>query len=387
MSNRPLSQMKILDFSTLLPGPYATLLLADMGATVLRVESPTRHDLVKVMPPLVDASSAAHHYLNRNKHSIALDLKDPESIHIVKDLILEYDIVVEQFRPGVMARLGLDYDSLKAVNPRLIYCSITGYGQTGPYKDRAGHDINYLAIAGAGSYTGRKATGPLPLGVQVADISGGSHHAVMGILAAEIQRNTDGIGQYIDISMTDAAFALNGMAGAGAVGCGIDPDYENHLLNGTSFYDYYETKDGKYLSVGALEPVFIENLAVALGEPALLGLAQLHDSERQQQLKARIKEIIASRDYKEWCAVFAEADCCVEPVLTVSEAACHPHMVARKMTLDYSTDEGKTVKQMACPIKFSASEQTAPTPAPATGRDQTKILKSLKYPAMTSTDR
>ncbi len=381
MNGRPLSQMKILDFSTLLPGPYATLLLADMGASVLRVEHPSRPDLTRKLPPMVDEDSATHHYLNRNKKSVALDLKDPASVDMVKKLVLEYDIVIEQFRPGVMARLGLDYDSLKAVNPRIIYCSLTGYGQTGPYKDKAGHDINYLALAGAASYTGRKADGPLPLGLQVADIAGGSHQTVMAVLAAEIQRRTDGIGQYIDISMMDTAFTLNAMAGAGAVGCGVDPDYEDQLLNGASFYDHYPTADGRYLSVGALEPKFISNLAKTLNEPALLELNDYEDSRKQQQLKTLLKDIIASRDYDHWCAVFAHKDCCVEPVLTITEAADHPQMVAREMIVDYVTDQGKTLRQMACPIKFSASRQAPPSPAPATGRDQ-KILgaKAKKRP-------
>ncbi|VAW06976.1 Alpha-methylacyl-CoA racemase, partial [hydrothermal vent metagenome] len=373
---RPLSQMKILDFSTLLPGPYATLLLADMGADVLRVEHPSRPDLTRKLPPMVDEDSATHHYLNRNKKSVALDLKEPGSVDIVKKLVLEYDIVIEQFRPGVMARLGLDYDSLKLVNPRIIYCSITGYGQTGPYRDRAGHDINYLAVAGAASYTGRKNDGPLPLGLQVADIAGGSHHAVMAVLAAEIQRRTDGIGQYIDISMTDAAFALNGMAGANGMASGRDPDYEGELLNGASFYDHYPTADGRYMSIGALEPKFISNLAEVLNEPALLGLADYNDRRKQQQLKTLLKEIIARRSYDHWCAVFAHKDCCVEPVLTITEAADHPQMTARDMVVDYVTDQGVSLKQMACPIKFSASKQPAPSPAPATGRDQ-EILSRL----------
>ena len=159
----PLSSLKILDFSTLLPGPFASLLLADMGAEVLRVESPGRLDLVRAVPPHDGDTSASHAYLNRNKRSIGLDLKRPEAVDVVKRLVLDYDIVLEQFRPGVMDRLGVGYAALKAVNPALIYVSITGYGQTGPYRERAGHDINYLALSGLASYTGRADSGPLPL--------------------------------------------------------------------------------------------------------------------------------------------------------------------------------------------------------------------------------
>lgn len=168
----PLASLKVLDFSTLLPGPFASLLLADMGAEVLRIESPTRMDLLRVLPPHDQGVSASHAYLNRNKRSLALDLKQAEAVAIVRQLVADYDIVLEQFRPGVMERLGLGYEALKAINPKLIYVSITGYGQTGPYKDRAGHDINYLALAGIASYTGRQDSGPLPLGVQLADVGG-----------------------------------------------------------------------------------------------------------------------------------------------------------------------------------------------------------------------
>lgn len=199
----PLAGLKILDFTTLLPGPYATQLLADMGAEVLRVESPTRPDLVKLMPPFVgDKScrvSAAHATLNRNKQSISIDLKHEDAKEIIHKLVREYDVVIEQFRPGVMQRLGLDYNSLKKIQQKLIYCSITGYGQTGPLKDRAGHDINYLALSGLASFSGRKETGPVLSGTQIADIAGGSHHAVMAIMAAHIQRMTTNEGQYLDI--------------------------------------------------------------------------------------------------------------------------------------------------------------------------------------------
>lgn len=379
MTTRPLLSLKILDFSTLLPGPYATLMLADMGADVLRVESPSRHDMVRTMPPLVDADSAAHHYLNRNKRSIALDLKQAEAVSVVKKLILEYDILIEQFRPGVMQRLGLDYTTLKAINPRLIYCSISGYGQTGPYRLRAGHDINYLATAGVASYTGRADSGPLPFGVQFADIAGGSHHAIMGILAAEIQRRSSGIGQYIDISMTDAVFALNAMSGAGALASGIDPQLEEDWLNGGSFYDCYRCKDDRYLSIGGLEPAFIKAMSEALQEPALLELVDLHNSEVQQRLKPVLQELIAGRDYADWCQFFAQLDCCIEPVLGVNEAATHPQLQARGMVVEYPLSDSRSVRQAACPIRFSGSEQQQPGIAPATGAHNREVLEKLGY--------
>lgn len=261
----PLSSLKILDFSGLLPGPFGTLLLADMGAEVLRVESPSRPDMVRLMPPFDGGVSACHAFLNRSKRGIAIDLKTPEGVEVVKKLVQEYDIVVEQFRPGVMDRLGVGYEALRAVNPKLIYCAITGYGQTGPFRDRAGHDMNYLAVAGVLGYNGRKETGPGPMAVQVADVAGGSLHAVTGILAAVIHRMQTGVGQMVDISMTDAAFSLHALTGPQALVGGIEPTMEGTQLNGGSFYDCYETSDGRYLSVGGLEPQFFLQFCHAIG--------------------------------------------------------------------------------------------------------------------------
>ncbi|KZZ35035.1 CaiB/BaiF CoA-transferase family protein, partial [Oleiphilus sp. HI0117] len=263
--SQPLKGIKILDFTTLLPGPYATQLLADMGAEVVRVESPTRPDLLKLLPPMVGKVSASHASVNRNKKTIAVDLKHESAKEIVHKLVSEFDIVIEQFRPGVMARLGLDYEALVKFQSKLIYCSITGYGQTGPLKDRAGHDINYLALSGLASFSGRKETGPTLSATQVADIAGGSHHAVMAILAAVIERASTGKGQHLDISMSDAALALNTMFGANALVSGKDPACGEEMLNGGLFYDYYQTADGKYISVGSLEPNFAMVLLSTLG--------------------------------------------------------------------------------------------------------------------------
>ncbi|MBC3238622.1 CoA transferase [Pseudomonas lurida] len=375
----PLASLKVLDFSTLLPGPFASLMLADMGAEVLRIESPTRMDLLRVLPPLDQGTSASHAYLNRNKRSLALDLKQAEALEIVRALVKEYDIVLEQFRPGVMERLGLGYEALKSINPRLIYVSITGYGQTGPYKDRAGHDINYLALAGVASYTGRQGSGPLPLGVQLADVGGGSLHAVVGLLAAVVARQHSGVGQYLDVSMTDCSFSLNAMAGAGYLACGVEPEWENHVLNGGSFYDYYRSRDGRWLSVGSLEPGFMQSLCTALGRPELAAQGLSPNPDQQKALKQALQVEFEKRSFDELCALFAEVDACVEPVLSLSEAVEHPQLKARELVSQVPRGDGSTQAQLACPLKFSDG-----LPAPrhigvAVGAHTDEVLVALGF--------
>lgn len=349
--SQPLKGLKVLDFSGLLPGPYASLMLADLGAEVLRIESPTRPDLVRALPPM-DASghSAAHSYLNRNKKAIALDLKQDKAVEIVKQLIQSYDIVLEQFRPNVMKRLGLGYEDLKAINPKLIYCSITGYGQTGELKDRAGHDINYLALSGIADYSRRKGEAPVPQAVQIADVAGGSHHAAMGILAAVIERHATGIGQHVDISMTDCAFSLNAMFASGYLGGKVEPKAESTMLNGGSFYDYYETRDGRYMSVGSLEPQFLMQLCDALSIKHLISKAGSQKPEDIAEFKQAIVDQFLSEDFQHWCQVFSKLDCCVEPVLTFSEACEQPHAQQRGWITQAKNEGIGGIQQLANPI-------------------------------------
>jgi len=377
----PLAGLKVLDFTTLLPGPYATQLLADMGAEVLRIESPTRPDLVKLMPPFVGSGtekvSAAHATLNRNKQSMAIDLKQAGAQGIIHKLLPEYDIVIEQFRPGVMQRLGLDFDTLKAIQPKLIYCSITGYGQTGPLKDRAGHDINYLALSGLASFSGRQDTGPVLSGTQIADIAGGSHHAAMAIMAAVIQRSTTGEGQYLDISMSDAAMTLATMFGSNALTSGKDPDYGHEMLNGGLFYDYYQTADGRHISIGSLEP----NFALAL-----LTLLELDDwkntladqsHQMQQQLKMVISEKIQAHSLEYWQAAFAKVDACVEPVLTMNEAFKHPHFIARGMVTKALDESGNPIEQINSALPFTRQEPHRI--GKTLGADTLNVMQKLGY--------
>lgn len=378
----PLQGLKVLDFSTLLPGPFATMMLADMGADVLRVESPSRPDMVRLMPPFADdGNAAAHGFLNRSKRAIAVDLKRPEGVEIVKRLVAEYDIVIDQFRPGVMDRLGVGYEALKAVNPGLIYCAITGYGQTGPYKDRAGHDMNYLAIAGVLGYNGRRATGPAPIAVQVADVAGGSCHAVIGVLAAVLHRQRSGEGQFIDISMTDAAFSLHALTAPAALVGGEEPGLESTQLNGGTFYDCYETADGRHFSVGGLEPQFFMQFCAAIGRPELAPLGLNMSPDVVAELKGQIAAEMKKKTYAEWSAVFAAIDSCTEPVLRFSEAVEHPQVVARELVVEVPQANGGRQRQLASPIKFSRTPAHYAHTGASLGQHTDEVLQALGYDA------
>ena len=357
MNNAALKGLKVLDFSTLLPGPFATLYLADLGAEVIHIESPTRPDLIRLLPPFSNGQATSHNYLNRNKQSITLDLKDPKSIELIKQKICEFDIVIEQFRPDVMQRLGLDYQTLSEINPRLIYCSITGYGQDGSYKNKAGHDINYIALSGVAGHSGRADSGPPPMGIQIADVAGGSLHAVIGILTAVIERQTSGLGQYIDISMTDCAVALNNMAAAAVLAGGQNQQAEKEHLNGGTFYDYYQTKDGRYLSIGSLEPQFMSGLAQALELPIILEKGASFDSEDRQLVKKAIQSKVELKSLNDWLEIFKPLDVCVEPVLYLDEALNSDLAQQRGWVVDVpiKANATETERQLACPIKLSRS--------------------------------
>lgn len=352
-----LKGLKILDFSTLLPGPFATLYLADLGAEVVHIESPTRPDLLRLMPPFANGQATSQSYLNRNKQSVALDLKDPANIELVKSKIADYDIVIEQFRPGVMQRLGLDYQTLSEINPKLIYCSITGYGQTGTYKDKAGHDINYLALSGIAGHSGRIENGPPALGIQVADVAGGSMHAVIAILAAVIERQQSGKGQYIDISMTDCVVTMSNLAASASLAGNQHQSPESGYLNGGTFYDYYETQDGRYLSIGSLEPPFMQGLAQALELPILLDKGASYAAEDHAVVKQAIQNKIKTKSLAEWKMLFAALDVCVEPVLRLEEAL-HSDLAQQRgwiVQVPLKSSSQQTEAQLACPIKFSRS--------------------------------
>ena len=379
--SQPLSTLKVLDFTALLPGPYATMVLADLGADVVRVESPTRPDMVRFLPPYDGDTSAWHGVLNRNKRSLALDLKRPAAVAAVKRLITEggYDIVIEQFRPGVMDRLGLGYAALRALNPALITVALTGYGQSGPLRDRAGHDNNYLALSGALSYSGRAAAGPPPLGIQVADVGGGALGALVGLLAAVVQRQATGRGDFVDVSMVDLMVAWQAHLVAHCLVAGETPAPEAMALNGGRAYDLYQTQDGRWLSVGSLEPKFWEGFCAAIGRVDLVAPGLSLDEMAQAQVKAAVRQAIAARPLAEWVAVFAPLDVCVEPVLTVPEMLAAPQTVARGLVVDVPRPGGGAQRQIASPWRFGTGAAAYRHVGAPLGQHTAEVLREAGF--------
>lgn len=347
-----LKGIRIIDFSWSLPGPYATLYLSDMGADVIKIEDPHRPEIFRLMPPLMGENSAAFDYVNRGKTRRAIDLKSPQGMAEVYDMLATADVLVEQFRPGAMDRLGLGPIAMLQKFPRLIYCSITGYGQTGPYRERAGHDINYCALAGVSSSMGCAGEGPPLLSLPIADLAGGSLHAVIGILAALRHRDATGEGQHVDISMTDALWAMNAFVAPAALNGAADPQPGGNMIGGATFYDYYETRDSRYLSVGGLEAKFRLDLCDILGRADLKEIALDDRRESQARFRAALAGVFKQHDLANWVAFFADHDVCVEPVLTISEAAAHAQFAARQAVIDVDV-EGATQRQPAHPIRYS----------------------------------
>lgn len=375
-----LKDLKILDFSTLLPGPYASLLLADMGADVLKISSASKPDIVTDYPPFIEGTdiSACQAWLGRNKRSMFLNLKTEEGVAIVRELVKEYDIILEQFRPGVMDKLGIGYQDLKAVNPSVIYCSLTGYGQTGPLRDAAGHDINYMARSGIISHAGRKEEGPSLMNFQIADIAVGSLNSVIGILAAVNHRRNTGQGQYIDVAMMDGCVPFNSIDGAGFLVSGKQPEREGERLNGGCVYDYYETKDGQYMSVGSLEPQFWERFCMAIGREDLIEGTVW--PENVHEVKAQIRGIFKTKTRSEWEEVFARYDACVQPVLDLKEALLEDEQIkAREMVVEVELPlhEGVKVKQMATAVKLSECPCRYETAGYPVGYHTREVIESL----------
>lgn len=322
---QPLSGLLVLDFTTLLPGPLATLLLAEAGAEVIKIERPGGEDM-RHYEPRFDGESAMFTLLNRGKKSLVLDLKRGADRDKLEPLIARADILVEQFRPGVMARLGLGYDAVHALNPKLVYCSITGYGQSGPRADEAGHDLNYIGYTGLLALNPGPRDAPVVPPALIADIAGGTLPAVMNILLALRQRDRTGQGCHLDIAMTDAMFTFAGHALAAGQATGQFPGMGGARLSGGSpRYQIYPTRDGQFVCCAALEQKFWEAFAKAIG----LDPKFIDDRRDPAAAKAAVAAIVAGKTAGEWRPVLAATDCCVTVMATLEEALRDPHFARR----------------------------------------------------------
>ncbi|MFQ5458041.1 MAG: CaiB/BaiF CoA transferase family protein [Myxococcota bacterium] len=377
----PLSGVKILDLSRLLPGPFCTLMLADMGAEVVKVEDPNGGDYGRWAPPLLGNLSSHFHALNRNKKSIALNLKQAEGVSLFLHLVKKFDVVIEQFRPGVMDRLGVGYQEVRKANPRIVYCSLSGYGATGPYRDRAGHDLNYMGIAGAASITGPRGGPPVVPGVQVGDIGGGALMCAIGVLAALNHRNRVGEGQFVDVSMMDGIVSWLALQAADYFAePGEDPRPGDMRLNGSLLcYRIYETADGREMTMGALEPKFWEAFCKAVGKEHLIAEQYAQGPAREKPL-AELEALFRSKTFDEWVAFCADKDVMLEPVLRFSEAFSHPQVKAREMVMEVNDPRTGPQRQLGFPIKFSETPGEIRNFAPELGEHTEEVLvKELEY--------
>ena len=369
---RPLQDIRVLDLTRLLPGPFASLVLADLGASVDKIEDAGPGDYLRHMPPHAGGESAAFQLLNRGKRSAVIDLKKPDARAAFLRLVRSYDVLFEQFRPGVLDRLGLGHDVLRRENPRLVVCALTGYGQTGELSQRAGHDLNYLARAGVLGAQGPVGAPPQVPATQLADVSGGMW-CVIAILSALRERDRTGQGATLDIAMTDGilGFASTAMASALAgerVRRGDEP-----LTGGIAPYQTYLSKDGHPMTLAALEPKFWMSFCAGVGVEATMDA--LMPGPHQSDLKSKIASIFASKTRQEWIAFAAERDCCVEPALDPSEIAADAHLQSRGLFFTLDTPRGP-VPQMRLPI---TPRDFTPSPPPKKGEHTRAILRDAAF--------
>lgn len=343
---QPLEGFTVLDFTTLLPGPLATLMLAEAGARVIKIERPGGEDM-RHFAPYLDGQSVLFAQLNRGKEIVELDLKAPDANEQLEPLLAEADIVVEQFRPGVMKRLGLDYDALSARFPKLIYCSVSGYGQTGEKSQMAGHDLNYQALTGLLAQSCGSASQPVLPPTQIADIGGGSLPAVMNILLAVLQRQKTGRGSFLDIAMSDTMFTFGLFAHALAAAGKSVPEFGSALLTGGSpRYRLYPAADGRLIAVAALEQKFWDSLCSLLGIPQELR----DDRKAPEATAAAIAQALASRPATDWEEPLRTADCCACLVKTFEEACADPHFRGRGLFEQQVTAGGQKIEATVVPI-------------------------------------
>jgi len=384
MGDLPLSDVRVLDLSRLLPGGFCSLLLADLGAEVLKVEDTGMGDYIRWAPPYYgDESqqeegtrSALYLALNRGKRSVRLDLKSEAGREALLRLVGDYDVVIDGFRPGVLEKLGVGYERMREANPAIVYCAITGYGQDGPYTERAGHDMNYLGLVGLLGLTGAKGGPPVQSGGQIADIGGGALMAAFGVLAALRERERSGEGQLVDVSMADGALSWLALV-AGRYFCdGEEPRRgEQQLAGGLLCYYPYEASDG-WVSCGALEPKFWAAFCNGVDRPDLI---EAQFEPPGSDAWSQVAEVFRGRSRDEWKAFNDEHDCCIEPVLGVGEALESELVRARGMVTAIEQPGMGTVRQLGVPVKMSRTPGDPTRPAPAFGEHTGEALREAGY--------
>lgn len=369
---RPLEGVRILDLSRLIPGPFATLVLRDLGAQVDKIEDAGAGDYLRYVMPQRGGAALAFHALNRGKRSGVIDLKKAEGRAAFERLVGAYDVLFEQFRPGVLDRLGLGHERLRTLYPRLIVCALTGYGQTGPLRDRAGHDLNYLARAGLLATQGPPGGPPQVPGFQLADVSGGMW-CVIAILAALREREGTGLGKVCDVAMTDGVLGFATLSIASALAGEAVPRGAEVLSGGIAPYNTYLSKDGVPMSLGSLEPKFWVHFAAATGiDPDPTALLP---GDHQADIKQRVAEVFASRTRDEWVAFANEHDCCVEPATSAGDLWNEPQLNARGMLFEMRSGDD-TLRLFRTPV--SAPDEVPP-PAPKPGEHTRVILREAGF--------
>ena len=374
----PLDGLLVLDFTRLLPGPFATQLLANLGADVIKIEDPSLGDYMRTVPPVVQGVSYPFLMVNRGKRSLAVDLKTEEGRAILYKLVPKADLVIEQFRPGVMAKLGADYETLRALNPTLIFCSFSGYGQTGPSKDWAGHDITFEAHAGILGVTSGPDGSPAIPGVPIADLASG-FNAALAVLAALRTRDRTGQGEFIDVSIFDTAVALMVLNLARYLPTGEEPVAGETLLTGTfPFYNLYETADGGWLAVAAVEPKFWQRLCELLEVPELVD-KQFADEREKPSVVRTLRARFRTKSRREWEELFFREDLPVVGVRSVGEVVRDPQVSARGLLPIVDVPGLWKTQVLRHPAKHTVTESRDLASAPALGADTGSILEDLGY--------